>query len=523
MVHMICTRSPIIDARSTISKPKLTVSPNSNRLIPYHKQMMNNFLLLFAIVGTATADTLLFTAIPDQLNSTLFARAEAVTNLLENYIGEKCDVDVKVQYNPVANYQDAVDALVEGVADFGWYGGLTGVQAGLRSPPSIYLTQRIEDTQFTSVFIQQEGMELMNGIDDVENRSLAFGSVSSTSGHLMPAYYIGEAGVNQSSSIFTGSHDATVDAVIAGTVEVGALNSIVWASRLAANTTNGTSVFYTTPEFVDYLWVAGEAINDKWASIIEGSSSSSGCEDINALITEAFLSANGTDPLGAALFEAYSTKGYVNIKVGEYDPIEETGCALDLIETQYCDEPIPENLGNVNDTTIEAEEEEKGEDDQSDPPVPTPDINEEGGDGEDPCPTSLVKLKACAESSNAVGCNGWWEKWGTQDAWNEVYVNVTNCEEASSAVCESGAFVGCCEEELGVSIQCSNKIQWGFGDCLLMTDSSCASVGDVEEEVNASEEEEETTNGPDPSLEYHLKRNMIGVGAIYGWLAYLVM
>ena len=100
---------------------------------------------------------------------------------------------------------------------------------------------------------------------------------------------------------------------------------------------------------------------------------------------------------------------------------------------------------------------------------------------------------------------------------------MTNCEEASSAVCESGAFVGCCEEELGVSIQCSNKIQWGVGDCLLMTDSSCASVGDVEEEVNASEEEEETTNGPDPSLEYHLKRNMIGVGAIYGWLAYLVM
>ena len=329
---------------------------------------MNKLVLLFAIVGNATAETLLFTAIPDQLNSTLLARADAVTNLLENYISDKCDVDVKVQYNPVANYQDAVDALVEGIVDFGWYGGLTGVQAGLRSPPSVYLTQRVEDTQFTSVFIQQEGMALMNGIDDVENKSLAFGSASSTSGHLMPAYYIGEAGVKQSSTIFTGSHDATVDAIIAGTVEVGALNSVVWASRLVANTTNGTSVFYTTPEFVDYLWVAGEAINDKWASIIEGSSSSD-CEDINALITEAFLSANETDPLGAALFEAYSTKGYVNIKVGEYDPIEKTGCALDLIEKQYCDEPIPEDLGNVNETTIEAEEEEKGE---NDPPVPTP-------------------------------------------------------------------------------------------------------------------------------------------------------
>ena len=154
------------------------------------------------------------------------------------------------------------------------------------------------------------------------------------------------------------------------------------------------------------------------------------------------------------------------------------------------------------------------------------DMNEEGGgEREDPCPTSIVNLKKCAESSNAVGCNGWWEKWGTQDAWNEVYINVTNCEEASSALCESGAYVGCCEEELGISIQCSNKMR-GFGDCPLMTDTSCASDGggDVEEEVNAPEEEKETTNDADHSSAYHLiQSKMIGVGAIYGWLTYLAM
>jgi hypothetical protein len=47
-----------------------------------------------------------------------------------------------VQYRPVTSYQDAVDALINKIADFGWYGGLTGVQAGLRMPPSsVYIAQ----------------------------------------------------------------------------------------------------------------------------------------------------------------------------------------------------------------------------------------------------------------------------------------------------------------------------------------------------------------------------------------------
>ena len=48
------------------------------------------------------------------------------------------------------------------------------------------------------------------------------------------------------------------------------------------------------------------------------------------------------------LFEAYSTVGYVPITQGEYDPIEEIGCAQNLIAPEYCSKPIiPEDLGNV--------------------------------------------------------------------------------------------------------------------------------------------------------------------------------
>jgi len=143
---------------------------------------------------------------------------------------------------------------------------------------------------------------------------------------------------------------------------------VVWYNRVAAGTIGETSVFYTTPEFVDYLWVAGAGINDTWAGI-EGVSSAEGCTDINALLIDAFLAATNTTALGLALFEAYSTVGYVPITPGEYDPIEETGCQLDLIEEQYCAVPPPENLGNVGTSTSTS---------TSSPPASPTDENSEG-------------------------------------------------------------------------------------------------------------------------------------------------
>lgn len=219
----------------------------------------------------------------------------------------------------------------------------------LNNYSATYLAQRIEDRQFTSVFIQSPDIETFTSIEGVQNRSLSFGSDQSTSGHLMPAFYLSEANVTPSSTQFTGSHDATVDAVINGETEVGALNSVTWQTRLDAGTTNGTSVFYTTPEFADYLWVSGAGIVDTWRNVLSGATNDvpQECDDVNKLLTSAFLAAEAEDPLANAMMKSYSTEGYVAIQPGEYIPIEETGCKLGLIEEKYCNEPVPDNLGNV--------------------------------------------------------------------------------------------------------------------------------------------------------------------------------
>ena len=291
-----------------------------------------------------SVEGLTFTAIPDQDESTLQARADAVSAYLESYIQATCGVDVNVTYSAVDDYQSAVTALVDGTADFGWYGGLTGVEAALRNPPAYYVAQRVEDKQFTSVFIQGPGLNLDEGsIQGANGKSLAFGSESSTSGHLMPAYFMSTADPEliPSSTIFTGSHDATVDAVANGQVQVGVLNSVVWYNRADENTTMGTSVFYTTPEYVDYLWVSGSDIQNSWLREFDGMTlPTQECSNINTLLEQAFLAAKDTEPLGEALLTSYSTTGFVAIDPNEYDPIEATGCELGLIDAQFCPSPV---------------------------------------------------------------------------------------------------------------------------------------------------------------------------------------
>jgi len=94
-----------------------------NVLCPSPQRLLLLFLLSLWAAAEAQAKTnLTFTAIPGQDEATMNTRATAVTNYLQDYINNTCGIDVNIVYNPVANYQDAVDALLDRTADFGWYG-----------------------------------------------------------------------------------------------------------------------------------------------------------------------------------------------------------------------------------------------------------------------------------------------------------------------------------------------------------------------------------------------------------------
>lgn len=190
---------------------------------------------------------------------------------LQAYLAKALDRPVRLIIP--TNYNATVEALGNGSLDFAYLGGLTYVKAHARYG-AVPLVQRKIDTEFHSLFITQADSDI-HSLADLKGKSLAFGDIVSTSGHLMPYRALEQAGIDTARDLkwtrYTGSHAATVQAVAAGIADAGACDETVLHSLIETGKVDGTKlrVFYTTPPFVDYVWAARKevpaALQDKFA------------------------------------------------------------------------------------------------------------------------------------------------------------------------------------------------------------------------------------------------------------------
>jgi phosphonate transport system substrate-binding protein len=158
------------------------------------------------------------------------------------------------------NYNATVEGIGNGSLDIAYFGGLTYVKAHARYG-AVPLVQRDLDQQFHSLFIAKAGSGVTS-LRQLKGRSLCFGDINSTSGHLYPVLAIRRAGLSVEKDLkstrFTGSHLATAQAVAAGACDAGALDETVFRQLLADHTLapGAVTVFYTTPPFADYVWAS---------------------------------------------------------------------------------------------------------------------------------------------------------------------------------------------------------------------------------------------------------------------------
>lgn len=271
--------------------------------------------------GSEFEGPLVIGAIPDQ-DPEILARNY---DLVANYLADELDIDV--EFRPVTEYDAAVTGFRVGDLDLVWFGALTGVQARLQVEGAEAIAQRDIDEQFTSVFIANidtgiEPFTDVSGLSVVAGRTLTFGSNSSTSGRLMPQSFLSQAGVSlddlNGEPGFSGSHDATIELVEAGTFEVGAVSSQVWEARVESGDVDLDKVqlIFQTPNYFNYHWVASPDLGG----------------DLQDRIVDALKGLNPNDADEAVILEFFGADSFIDTESANYDDIEAVGRDIGAID-----------------------------------------------------------------------------------------------------------------------------------------------------------------------------------------------
>ncbi|RXJ90764.1 putative selenate ABC transporter substrate-binding protein [Arcobacter sp. CECT 8983] len=278
-------------------------------------------LLFIALlcVSSLFAKDFAFTAIPDQDETQLKERF----SLLADYLSKELDVNAK--FIPVKSYSASIAAFRNNQVQLAWFGGLSGVRARLIVPNAVAIAQGIEDTQFHSYIIANTstGLEKSDSIPTgIEGKTFTFGSKGSTSGRLMPEYFIRQAFNKAPNDIFekvgfSGNHSKTIALVQSGAYEVGAVNFKVWDRELKEGKidTSKVKVLYKTPAYPDYQFTARGDLDKTYG------------EGFTKKLQEALIAIKDEK-----ILNAFPRSGFIKASNKDFEPVLETGRNIGLID-----------------------------------------------------------------------------------------------------------------------------------------------------------------------------------------------
>ncbi|MFL5070596.1 MAG: putative selenate ABC transporter substrate-binding protein [Xanthobacteraceae bacterium] len=282
------------------------------------------FALAFAgtLLGGAAAQdrpALVFTAIPDQDETRLVERFTKVAEYLQARLG------TPMKYLPVKSYPATVAAFSANQVQLAWFGGFTGVQARRQVPGSEAIAQGAEDVAFRSFIIANSKTGLAASQEfpkAIAGKSFTFGSRASTSGRLMPEYFIRkEFGGRAPDEIFSrvgfsGDHSRTIQLVQSGAFEIGVLDYTVWDldSKAGKVEPSQVQVIWESPTYPDYQWTVRGDVDQRYGAGFK--------EKLRA----ALLAID--DP---AILAQFARSKFIPAKNSDYAPIEEVAKVSNLL------------------------------------------------------------------------------------------------------------------------------------------------------------------------------------------------
>ncbi|MDO6565214.1 putative selenate ABC transporter substrate-binding protein [Amphritea sp. 1_MG-2023] len=277
-------------------------------------------LLLMLLTGAVNAaPVFVFTAIPDQDETQLKQRFQKVADYLQETL------QTEVRFVPVKSYAATITAFRNNQVQLAWFGGLSGVKARELVPGSIALAQGIEDPEFKSFFIANSatGLSAAEHLPaSVRDLTFTFGSKGSTSGRLMPEYYLREQFGESPDDLFSrvgysGNHSRTIALVESGAYQLGALNYKVWEAAVADGKvdTSKVQVIWETPSYPDYQWT------------LRGDMDAIYGEGFSERVQQALL--NMTDP---ELLSSFPRSGFIPASNDDFEPVRVVAKQVGLLD-----------------------------------------------------------------------------------------------------------------------------------------------------------------------------------------------
>lgn len=284
------------------------------------------FVLMMVFIGLTLVSNQLkaqqkvftFTAIPDEDELELRSRFDKVADYLQQQL------HVKVKYIPVKSYGAAVTAFRNNQVQLAWFGGLSGVQARKLVPGSAAIAQGYEDQFFKSYFIAHHstGLGLSDSFPDINNMTFTFGAKGSTSGRLMPQFFIEKnLGKTPDEAFkrvgFSGDHSRTIALVQSGVYQVGAVNYKVWETAVKTGKAdlNKVSVIWQSSVYPDYQWTVRQGVDSEFG------------QGFKAKLQSALLRMKSPE-----LLASFPRQSFVTAENDNYQPIEMVAQKIGLMD-----------------------------------------------------------------------------------------------------------------------------------------------------------------------------------------------
>lgn len=257
--------------------------------------------------------------LPDQAPANLRARHQP----LLDYLAQA--TNLKFELTTPSSYEDLQQRFAAGEFDLAWFGGLTFVRAehfGNAAP----LVFRDIDVLFTSCYLARTA-SARTSLPAFEGASLSFGPKLSTSGHLMPRYFLtGQGMVPEeffSSVEYSAGHDQTAVWVATGKVDLGVANCVIVNALLEDGQLDREQVrvLETTPPYADYVWATHSSMNDV----------------ARVAILDAFLALDATAPEQRKVLRLQGANAYLPAGTLDFEAIRDVARQTGLLSGESSD------------------------------------------------------------------------------------------------------------------------------------------------------------------------------------------